>query len=126
MNNNHNTPKFINLSNHPSSGWEKGQLTAAQRIGDIVDLPFPPVTPGASADEVKQMARELVEHIMEMGDPATLTVHIMGEMTLAFIIVKMLKELGIRCVASTTERKTTYNADGTKLSEFSFVKFREY
>ena len=125
MNNNHNTPKFINLSNHPSSGWDKGQLTAAQRIGDIVDLPFPPVVPEASADEVKQMARELVEHILEMGDPATLTVHIMGEMTLTYSIVTALTQLGVRCVASTTERIVT-EVDGKKVSEFHFVQFREY
>jgi hypothetical protein len=116
---------FINLSNHPSSGWEKGQLTAAQRIGDIVDMPFPPVVPEASADEVKQMARELVEHIMEMGDPAALTVHIMGEMTLTYSIVAALSRQGVRCVASTTERIVT-EVDGKKVSEFHFVQFREY
>lgn len=116
---------FINLSNHPSSGWEKGQLTAAQRIGDIVDMPFPPVAPEASADEVKQMARELVEHIMEMGDPTTLTVHVMGEMTLTYSIVAALSQQGVRCVASTTERIVT-EVDGKKVSEFHFVQFREY
>ena len=116
---------FINLSNHPSSGWEKGQLTAAQRIGDIVDMPFPPVVPEASADEVKQMARELVEHIMEMGDPTTLTVHVMGEMTLSYNIVAALCQLGVCCVASTTERIVT-EVDGKKVSEFHFVQFREY
>lgn len=116
---------FINLSNHPSSGWEKGQLTAAQRIGDIVDMPFPPVAPEASADEVKQMARELVEHIMEMGDPTTLTVHVMGEMTLTYSVVAALFQQGVRCVASTTERIVT-EVDGKKVSEFHFVQFREY
>lgn len=116
---------FINLSNHPSSGWGKEQQQAAQRIGNIVDLPFPPVAPGASADEVKQMARELVEHILEMGDPATLTVHIMGEMTLTFSVVAALCPLGVRCVASTTERLVT-EVDGKKVSEFHFVQFRDY
>ena len=125
MNNNLNTPKFINLSNHPSSGWGEGQLTAAQRIGDIVDMAFPPVAPEASADEVKQMARELVEHIMEMGDPTTLTVHAMGEMTLTYSIVAALSQQGVRCVASTTERIVT-EVDGKKVSEFHFVQFREY
>ena len=125
MDSDNTKPMFINLSNHPSSGWGKEQLTAAQRIGDIVDLPFPPVAPGASADEVKQMARELVEHILEMGDPATLTVHIMGEMTLTYSVVAALCPLGVRCVASTTERMVT-EVDGKKVSEFHFVQFREY
>ncbi len=125
MDSDNTKPMFINLSNHPSSGWGEGQLTAAQRIGDIVDVAFPLVAPGASADEVKQMARELVEHIMEMGDTATLTVHIMGEMTLTYNIVAALSRLGVRCVASTTERMVT-EVDGKKVSEFHFVQFREY
>lgn len=125
MNNNRNTPIFINLSNHPSSGWSEGQLTAAQRIGDIVDLPFPPVAPGASADEVKQMADGLVERILETGAPTTLTVHIMGEMTLCFAVVERLHKHGVCCVASTTERLVT-EVDGKKVSEFHFVQFREY
>ena len=113
------------MSNHPSSGWSNEQLTAAQRIGDISDIPFPIVGPGASTDEVKQMAGELVEQILEMGDPATLTVHIMGEMTLTYNIVAALSQLGVCCVASTTERLVT-DVDGKKVSEFRFVQFREY
>lgn len=117
---------LINLSNHPSRYWDERQMEAACSYGEVVDIPFPVVAPDADSQELEALAHGCVLKILSMGEANSITVHIMGEMTLAFIIVKMLKELGIRCVASTTERKTTYNADGTKLSEFSFVKFREY
>jgi len=80
----------------------------------------------SSEEEISQLADSYVAKIISMGKPEEITVHIMGEMTFTFTVVTRLKELGIRCVASTTERKTSYNADGTKLSEFSFVRFREY
>ena len=117
---------FLNISNHPSSMWNSGQLKAAAMYGEIVDLPFPVVAPDADSQELQIMAQDCVQKILSMGEANNITVHIMGEMTFTFMVVTRLKELGIRCVASTTERKTTYNDDGTKLSEFSFVRFREY
>ena len=117
---------FINFSNHLSCHWGDAQRIAAERHGEIRDLPFPAVDEQSSKEEVSQLADRYVAKIVSMGSPQELTVHIMGEMTFTFMVVTRLKELGIRCVASTTERKTTYTDDGTKLSEFSFVKFREY
>lgn len=125
MNNYHNTSKFINLSNHPSNGWSEEQQQAALRLGDIVDLQFPPVNPTMATDQVKKMADELVTTILGYGKPADLTVHIMGEMTLSYNIVAALCQLGVCCVASTTERIVT-EVDGKKVSEFHFVQFREY
>ena len=101
-------------------------MEAARSYGDVVDLPFPGVAPDADSQELQPLAQDCVQMILSQGEADNITVHIMGEMTLTFRVVTRLKELGIRCIASTTERKTTYNADGTKLSEFSFVKFREY
>ena len=117
---------LINLSNHPSRYWDTSQMEAARCYGDVVDLPFPIVAPDADSQELQNLAQNCMQEILSMGDANSITVHIMGEMTLTFMIVKLLKELGIRCVASTTRRKTTYTDDGTKLSEFSCVKFREY
>ena len=116
---------FINFSNHPSCHWGDAQRAAAEKYGEICDLPFPVVDGLSSEEEVSQLADRYVVQIMSMGSPLELTVHIMGEMTFTFMVVTRLKELGIRCVASTTERKTTYNDDATKLSEFSFGTFRE-
>lgn len=117
---------LINLSNHPSRYWDKKQIEDSYKYGKLIDMPFPLIKPGASDDELEDLSKEYVKNIVSLGDPKVITVHIMGEMTFTFMVVAKLKELGIRCVASTTERKTTYNADGTKVSEFSFVKFREY
>jgi len=117
---------FINFSNHPSSRWGDAQLAAAGKYGEICDLPFPVVDEQSSEEEVSRLADRYVATIMSMGSPEELTVHVMGEMTFTFAVVKRLKELGIRCVASTSERRTTYTADGVKMSEFSFVRFREY
>ncbi len=117
---------FINFSNHPSCYWGDAQRAAAEKYGEICDLPFPMVDEQSSEEEVSQLADRYVATIMSMGKPEEITVHIMGEMTFTFMVVTKLKEMGIRCVASTTERKVTYTSDGVKQTEFQFVKFREY
>lgn len=118
-------PILVNFSNHPSAKWEKKQVEAAQQYGEIEDFPFPIVPPEMNAGDVRRLADKYAKQLLNLFSVEA-TVHIMGEMTFTFAVVTRLKEMGIRCVASTTERKTTYNADGTKVSEFSFVKFREY
>lgn len=117
---------FVNFSNHPSQDWSTRQLEAAREYGEIVDLPFPAIAPDASERELLSQANESVKKILSLGGNSQIVVHIMGEMTFTFLVVSQLKEKGIKCVASTTERNATENSDGTKLSEFSFVKFREY
>ena len=89
-------------------------------------MPFPQISPNASDDELEKLALDYVQRIVSLAESKDITVHIMGEMTFTFMVVTLLKEMGIKCIASTTERKTTYNDDGTKVSEFQFVKFREY
>ena len=116
---------FINFSNHPSSAWGEQQLQAANQLGQVVDLPFTQVDPAMTGEQVQLLARECVNTILEMGAPSDLTVHVMGEMTVIFHVVTALKALGVRCVASTTERMVT-EADGKKITEFHFVQFREY
>ena len=124
---NTNEPKnvFINLSNHPSSGWSEEQSAAAGAHGEIVDMAFPVVAPDATHEQVKVLAEQCVTEILAQSSGGVTTVHVMGEMTLTYRIVRLLKRRGIRCVASTTERRVT-EVDGKKLSEFRFVQFREY
>ena len=124
MNRNDKTPLFINLSNHPSSGWKEEQLNAARAFGEIVDMAFPAVDPTATREQVQALAAHCVTDILALGG-IEVTVHVMGEMTLTYHIVKGLKRHGIRCVASTTERIAT-EVDGKSVSEFRFVQFREY
>lgn len=117
---------LVNFSNHPSRYWDKEQIEATHDYGELVDMPFPQIVPNASDEELQKMSEEYIQRIMSLSAPKEITVHIMGEMTFTFMVVTKLKELGIKCIASTTERKTSYSEDGTKMSEFSFVKFREY
>lgn len=117
--------KFVNFSNHPTTRWGKKQLEAALQYGEVVDFPFPVVSPEMNENDMHRLADKYAEQLLKVYGAKT-TVHIMGEMTFTFMVVTRLKELGIRCVASTTERKVTYNSDGVKQTEFQFVMFREY
>ena len=116
---------FINLTNHPSEKWSEEQLNAAHRYGEIVDMPFPLIEPTFTKEDVMFLVKKCVDTIMGImnGD---IVVHVMGEMTFTHNLVNAMKELGITCFASTTERNTIMTADGKKISEFKFVQFREY
>ena len=116
---------FINLTNHPSENWSAEQLEAARQYGEIVDMPFPIIEPTFTKDDIQYLVKECVEVIMGMKDENTV-VHVMGEMTFTHNLVNALKEVGITCVASTTERLVKMTPDGKKVSEFKFVQFREY
>lgn len=116
---------FINLTNHPSENWSKEQLNAARQYGEIVDLSFPIIEPTFTKEDIMFLVRESAEVIMGFKDGDTV-VHVMGEMTFTYNLVKALKEKGITCLASTTERNTIMAPDGKKISEFKFVQFREY
>ena len=120
------TPLFLNFSNHPSTDWDEAQMAAAQAYGVVEDLPFPCVSPSASEAEIRRMADEYAARLAERGRGARLTVHVMGEMTLAFAVVSRLTARGIDCVASTTERNVSVGANGDKISQFRFVRFRHY
>lgn len=116
---------FINLTNHPSEKWGEEQLEAAHRYGEIVDLSFPIIEPTFTKDDIMFLVNESIEAIKGFKEDDTV-VHVMGEMTFTHNLVNALKELGIICLASTTERKTSMTPDGKKISEFQFVQFREY
>ena len=115
---------FINLTNHPSSGWSEEQLTAAKLYGEVVDLSFPNIEPYFTSKDIYELADERVEGIKLLDIHPV--VHVMGEMTFTYAVVSRLKALGISCVASTTERIVKMMSDGKKISEFKFVRFREY
>ena len=117
---------FINLSNHPSSTWQPAQLEAARQYGEIIDIDFPTVDALCESEMVDHLANQYAQDIINRGTPTCITAHVMGEMTLTFRIVELLKAQGIRCVASTTERIVTDLTDNRKETQFSFVQFREY
>lgn len=119
-------PLFLNLSNHSSDKWSKAQLDAARAYGEVVDMPFPEIDPGATTEEIHRLAEEYAEEITSSYLDRDLTIHLMGEMTFTFRLVTLLLARGVSCVASTTQRKTSELPDGKKESIFEFKEFREY
>lgn len=117
---------FINLSNHPSSEWNKEQIETASQYGNIVDIPFPVIDEYATETEIKKRAEDYFATILEKGMPQELTVHIMGEQTFCYALISKLQREGIRCVASCTVRDTYVNEIGEKVSSFHFARYREY
>jgi hypothetical protein len=117
---------LLNLSNHPSPTWPPEQRQAAeQHFGPgITDLPFPQITPEADEQAIEDLADGYHRRIMAMN-PKPAAVHLMGEMTFTFALVKRLQASGLRCVASTTARDVVEEG-GVKVSKFRFVRFRAY
>lgn len=119
---------FINYSNHPMELWDERQLLKAGEMGDsLLDIPFPKVSPTMNHDEIVKFAESEVKRIKDATvnfDNAI--VHIMGEHTLVYNVIRLLKHDGIKCVASTTERVTELLPSGEKISKFNFIAFREY
>ena len=117
---------FLNVSNHPLEVWSDEQINAAQIYGNLEEIPFPSVSPDLTKPEMDFLIKSILSQISERISGKNATVHIMGEMTLTFALVKRLQAAGIKCVASTTERSVKEYGDGTKESVFKFVRFREY
>lgn len=118
---------FINLSNHPSSLWSRQQLAAAEAYGEVVDVPFPLISPYASEEEIDALVADYRERIVAYEKPVVM---LQGEFVFTYRLVKRLKEEGVLVLASCTDRKTVekQEADGstTKTSVFEFVGFRAY
>jgi len=120
---------LINCSNHPVSGWEEKQKKAADQYGNLTDLSFPAIDPNATTDQIEMLAEQYevkIRQLLATENTSALAVHIMGELTFCFALVARLQNAGITCVASTTQRKTIDNPDGTRTVQFGFIKFREY
>lgn len=117
---------LINLTNHPYKDWSTEQKQAAVSFGNVIDLPFPMISPEASSDDIKSLTGEYFNKIEEISEDKVVTVHVMGEMIFVFSIVTKLKAKGYRCIASTTDRDVQINEDGIKTAIFKFHQFRDY
>lgn len=116
---------FVNLSNHPSVSWSRKQLEAAMAYGEVIDLPFPDVSPQMDEQQLSLLADDYLQCVRDISSEPC-TVHVMGELTLSFVLVNRLLAAGYTCVASTTKRVVDILPDGSKVSKFSFVRFRNY
>ena len=117
---------FINFSNHPSTQWSQEQLDAANKFGEIIDLPFPNIDEKLDTASIHRLAETYVKKINELTGNQPCTVHAMGEMTFTFYVVSRLKTFGYKCVASSTVRDVVFLPNGSKQVAFHFSRFREY
>lgn len=122
---------LINFSNHPSTQWPEKQINEAHRLfGGIIDIPFACIPPDAPYEEVIKIVEYYVDKILELKNKNEITaLHVMGEFTFTYNLVKKMEELGISCYASTTTRtaeEITENNVIKKISHFEFVAFRRY
>lgn len=120
---------LLNLSNHPSSDWEKAQMDEALRLyGTVHDIPFPAIDPEWNLDTVRlaalQCAKTCIGLLQQSTDQSN-AVHVMGELTFCFSFVHLMQQQNIACMASTTTRVAKNTTDG-KLSQFHFKQFRSY
>ena len=118
---------FINCSNHSSKNWSEKQLLEARKWGEILDYPFPNVNAEWNEKKIEEIAKEVVN---ELSKKNPLAVMCQGEFSLTFQIVEQLKKLNIPVFSACSERKVIEyqdeNQNTRKITEFSFVKFREY
>jgi len=98
---------------------------AIKQFGGVIDMPFPVIDPHASLNTVQILAEKTFEMIKSMKI-YDLRIHIMGEFTFSYNLIKHFQENKIPCFASTTVRNAIMNPDGTKTSAFEFLNFRPY
>ncbi len=118
---------FLNLTNHPHSNWGEKQTSSALAYGEIVDIPFPEISPHLSREGIKSLAQDYLTRIIALKPQAVL---LQGEMTFTFCLTNMLQNSGITVLAACSERITSEKADlegkTVRLSTFEFIQYREY
>lgn len=118
---------LINLTNHPSTQWSERQLEAAKSYGDIIDIPFPTIDEMADEAYIDALADEYLQKILASTTDKDVTVHLMGELTFTFALLKRLQGHGIPCIASTSKRIVKEETAGRKGEViFQFERFRRY
>ena len=100
---------------------------AAAVYGEILDIPFPQIPPEKDERYIHDLAEKyasIIENDLVHSDNNA--VHVMGEMTFTYDLIKTLSLKGITCIASTTERIVRDISDNKREITFDFVRFRKY
>lgn len=113
---------FVNFTNHPSDRWEKCQLQAALKYGEIVDVPFPNVNPIGNELYIRALAQESVEKIMDCKPDAVLC---QGEFCLVYQVAARLMHRGVIVLAACSERIVREKGN-KKETVFVFRQFRKF
>jgi CRISPR-associated protein Csx16 len=114
---------FVNLSNHPTEKWDEAQKRAALDLAERIDyVEFPAVPPDADEQAIGILAHNCLAEIPREATHAL----VQGEFTLTVELVRRLQARGVTCLAATSTRNVEEEADGRKVSTFTFVRFRAY
>jgi hypothetical protein len=107
--------------------WGERQLHAAQAYGVVKDIPFPTIDEKGDEQYVSALAETYVTRISEFTRNYAVTVHLMGELTFTFALLKRLQAQNIPCIAATSKRMVAQETCGKKLEvTFEFERFRKY
>ena len=84
----------------------------------------------AEGDEkyIDRLTDDYLKRIVQIAqsEQTKITVHLMGEMTFTFSLIKKLQNVGINCVSSTSVRQSKDLGNGQREITFNFVRFRKY
>jgi len=118
---------FVNYTNHPSDKWSKAQLEAARAYGEVIDMPFPDISPNASEKDISSLAEKACQKLEKLSPAAVLC---QGEFSFVYQIVRRMTKRKIPVLAACSERivaeSTDENGVTHRTSEFKFVQFRQY
>ena len=119
---------LLNCTNHPCGIWNKPLKDAAAKLyGEVVDLPFPCVSPAWSEHDIRREVDAYADRIEAFEADAVL---VAGEFTFLFMLVDKLLADGVNVICTCSERNTVemMNPDGSneKKSVFFFEGFRPY
>jgi hypothetical protein len=106
--------------------WDEKQQKAARVYGEVFDLPFPKIDASADENYIEELATEYFNKILALSEKQPVIVHLMGEMTFCFVLIRKLQQAGIECIASTSKRNVQEMESGQKQVKFTFVRFRKY
>lgn len=92
---------FINLSNHALQNWSTKQKEEAEKYGELIDLPFPNISPYADSVEIDRLVEKYFNKVMGYHNPVVM---LQGEFIFTFRLATKLKAAGIKVVAGRSER----------------------
>ena len=59
---------FINLSNHALQNWSLKQKEEAEKYGELIDLPFPNISPYADSVEIDRLVEKYFNKVYGKGE----------------------------------------------------------
>ena len=84
---------FINLSNHALQNWSTKQKEEAEKYGELIDLPFPNISPYADSVEIDRLVEKYLKKVLEYHNPVVM---LQGEFIFTFRLATKLKAAGIK------------------------------